>query len=215
MIGVGPLDQNAVEVRVIESFARALTLVEDATLAALAVDMPIGLPDAEARIADRQARARLGPRHSTVFTTPARPALDAIDYPDALAISRLTTGRGLSKQAFHLLARIREVDGAITPAHQDRVFECHPELAFASLTGGPILASKHTPEGMAERTAHLDAVLPGVAPLIGNPPRGAKPDDVADALAIALVARRFCSGQATHLGDGARDRRGLRMEIVC
>ena len=84
-----------------------------ATLAALAVDMPIGLPDDGPRLADQQARRRLGARRSSVFPTPVRATLDAVDYPDALAISRRVSGKGLSKQAFNLLPRI----GGGRPGH--------------------------------------------------------------------------------------------------
>ena len=49
---------------------------------------------------------------------------------------------------------------------------------------------------------------------VGPTPRGAKADDVLDALAIAVTAWRFTTGDVEHLGDGERDARGLRMEIV-
>ena len=48
----------------------------------------------------------------------------------------------------------------------------------------------------------------------GRAAPGARSDDVADALAIALVARDLADGRVERLGDGGRDRRGLRMEIV-
>lgn len=208
------LGERDIDVRMVTTFAEALAAVTDGTLAALAVDMPIGLPTGQPRAADHEARVLLGARRSTVFPTPVRPTLGATDFPDALARSRRTCGRGLSKQAFHLLPRIREVDGALTPAHQAQVFECHPELAFARLAGGPIAVSKHTDAGRAERVAQLAPLLGGVADAVARPPRGARADDVADALAIAVVARRFVTGAVERLGDGAVDERGLRMEII-
>jgi predicted RNase H-like nuclease len=213
-IAVDPAVRD-LDVAVVATFAEAFALVEAATIAALAVDMPIGLPDREPRTADRDARARLGSRRSTVFPTPVRSTVAARDYPDALARSRRASGRGLSKQAYHLLPRIREVDRLVRPADQDRVFECHPELAFAGLTGQPIERSKHTPEGLRARIGQLELHLSRVADAVEHPPPGARPDDVADALAIALVARRFVTGDVEVLGDGAVDRRGLHMQIVC
>jgi len=202
------------EVRIVPTFADALSLVLDGTLAALGVDMPIGLPDAGLREADRQARTRLGPRRSSVFAAPVRAVLGAADYPDALARSRAVDGRGLSKQAFHLLPRIAEVDAAMTRDLQDRVFECHPETCFARLAGRPLTTVKRDAEGRADRTALLTPHLGDVTALWRDPPRGAKADDVLDALAITITAERVLAGDVEHLGDGAIDRRGLRMEIV-
>ena len=214
-------DGGHVEVTVLPAFAEALALVEEGRLAALTVDMPIGVPSDGRRAADRQARARLGARRATVFPTPCRSVLDAEDYREALSVSRRDTGRGLSVQAFNLVARMREVDQAMTPGLQERVVECHPELAFAALAGEPIPTSKHGSDGITARTDLLDAALRALGAsagaasgLVARPPRGARADDVVDALAIALVARRLDHGEAERLGDGARDHRGLRMEIV-
>ncbi len=47
------------------------------------------------------------------------------------------------------------------PELQDRVVECHPELAFARLAGSPLARSKHTADGVAERVTLLEAALAG------------------------------------------------------
>ncbi len=206
----------------VPTFAEVVAEVEDGALAALAVDMPIGLPDHDgSRAADRQARRRLGARHASVFPTPVRATLGALDYPDALAISRRVSGQGLSKQAYNLLGRIAEVDRIMTPAHQDRIFECHPELAFAQLAGSPLRHSKHTRPGIDERLDLLARALgprraQDLAEALRAPGRGVGGDDVVDAVVIARVAEAVAAGSAEveRLGDGVRDRRGLRMEIV-
>ncbi len=203
-----------VEVRVLSSFAEALALVLDGSIAAMGVDMPIGLPDRGPRAADQAARRRLGPRRSSVFPTPVRAALHSADYPDALARSRAVDGRGLSIQAYNLLSSMAEIDEVMTPALQDRVFECHPETTFARLAGGPLPVNKHSSEGLELRRALLDPWLADGIDSIGRAPRGAKTDDVLDALAVAVTAWRFTIGDVEHLGDGALDARGLRMEIV-
>jgi predicted RNase H-like nuclease len=203
-----------VEVAVVATFADALARVLDGSIAAMGVDMPIGLQDSGSRRADQDARRRLGPRRSSVFPTPVRAALHAPDYPEALARSRAIDGRGLSKQAFHLLPRMAEVDAAMTPELQGRVFECHPETVFARLGEGPLTLTKHTPEGLDLRQELLQ---PWFAEDVGShlpAPVGAKADDVLDALAVAVTAWRFTDGDVEHLGDGALDARGLRMEIV-
>ena len=43
-------------------------------MGALAIDIPIGIPEAGARPADREARALLGPRRNSVFPAPVRAA---------------------------------------------------------------------------------------------------------------------------------------------
>ena len=185
-------------VQVLAAFTDVLTL----DVEVIAVDMPIGLPDAGPRACDVEARGRLGPRRSSVFAAPVRSVLHERSYADALARHRATDGRGLSKQAFHLLPKIAEVEAAL----DDRVIEAHPELAFARLLGAPARHPKRTPAGRAERLAALGlASRPRV--------RGAAPDDVLDAIALTHVARRVLAGDAERLGDGGRDGRGLRMAI--
>lgn len=204
-----PDDGALVDVVVLSTFADVVALlVQDVTH--VAVDMPIGLPDAGSRACDVAARRLLGLRRSTVFPAPPRPILDERDYPTALARKRAIDGVGLSKQAFNLLPRIAEVDAALTPELQSRIVECHPELAFQRRHGEP-LESKHTAPGRAQRQA-LVADLVGDRPL----PRlaGTRPDDVLDALALTWTARAICVGREERLGDARRDARGLVMEIV-
>jgi predicted RNase H-like nuclease len=44
-------------------------------------------------------------------------------------------------------------------------------------------------------------------------PRGAQPDDVLDALALAWTARRYRGGSCLRVG-GELDATGLRMEVI-
>ncbi len=209
----GPMLRD-VEVEVVATFAEALARVLDGSIAAMGVDMPIGLQDAGPRRADQAARRRLGPRRSSVFPTPVRAALHAPDYAEALARSRAVDGRGLSKQAFHLLPRMAEVDAAMTPERQGRVFECHPETVFSRLGDGPLTLTKHTRDGLDLRRELLQPWFAEDVRSLLPPPAGAKADDVLDALAVAVTAWRFTIGDVEHLGDGELDARGLRMEIV-
>jgi predicted RNase H-like nuclease len=175
--------------------------IVDMDVAAIAVDMPIGLLDRGSRSCEIEARRRLGPRRSSVFPSPLRPMLDATSYRDALAIG------GLSKQAFNLIPKIREVDAVMTPGRQRRIGEAHPELGFARLLGQPCCAATRTADGRAERRTVVDAI-------VDRPPPGAAWDDVLDACVLVHTARRLRDGVAERLGDGERDRRGLRCEIV-
>lgn len=176
---------------------------------AVAVDMPIGLPATWGRSCDAAARRFLSPRGSTIFPTPPRALLDATTYEDASARSRRSFGKGLTKQTFHLFAKIRDVDAAMSPSLEHRAAEAHPECAFLALCGSH-LPPKRTAEGRAARLAALE-------PLFGPIPlgiRGAKPDDVLDAYVLVWTAERFAAGAHLVHGDGERDERGLVMRIV-
>ena len=189
--------ESILDVRVVSTFTDVVALRCDA----IAVDMPIGLLDHGPRACDVEARRRLGPRRASVFPTPLRPMLAATTYAEASAVA------GLSKQAFHLLPKIREVDAVMTPRRQHRIVEVHPELCFAALVGAPCTAPKRTAEGRAERLA-------AVHPPVKRPPSGTAWDDVLDACALVHTARRLVHGAVERLGDSARDARGLRCEIV-
>jgi predicted RNase H-like nuclease len=101
------------------------------------VDIPIGLSDGDKpRECDLAARKLLrGQRASSVFPAPSRPCLSTNEYKVANAICRKLSGKGLSKQSFALLEKIRQVDGLMTPALQNRVREIHPEVSFWALNG--------------------------------------------------------------------------------
>ena len=194
----------------VPSFADVLALRP----AAIAVDMPIGLADAGPRACDVEVRRRLGPRRGSVFPAPIRAVLEEVTYAGALAAGRAHDGRGMSKQSFHLLPKVRELDAIATRARQRTLVECHPELCFTMLRGGtPCEHPKRTPAGRAERLAALRTVFADVEEHLAAPRRGAKPDDVLDAFATAWTARRVVVGGAERIG-GHRDGRGLRMEIV-
>jgi len=202
-----------VTIEVMAGFGEVLARVQAGDLEAVAVDMPIGLADLQPRRCDGEARARLGTRHSSVFPAPLRPLLDVASWDEALALNRELTGKGISRQAFGILPKVREVDQAITPEIQDRIVEAHPEVSFALLAGGPMAHSKRSPAGRAERLAALVGPFSDITQTTGQRLQGTAPDDVLDAYALLWTASRWVRGEAVVLG-GERDARGLRMEIV-
>jgi predicted RNase H-like nuclease len=176
------------------------------------IDMPIGLPSASPRACDGMARAALGARRSSVFSCPPRACLPCADYPDALASARAATGVGISKQAFHLLPKIAEVDRIVNDTDDAQVAETHPECAFMAMNGGqPMGWPKHTPEGIRARRRLLRGWF---GPLPATP-RGAADHDVLDALAVLWSTQRFAAGEHITYSDGARDERNLPMRIIC
>jgi predicted RNase H-like nuclease len=182
----------------------APTLADD--LAVIAIDMPIGLSDEGPRACDLAARKLLQPHGTRVFPAPPRVALaHTRDYDAACRASISATGKSLSKQTWNLLPAIAEVDAL---ADDNRIVECHPELAFALMQGHPVDERKKTPEGRAVRLDLLRKWLPD----LGDPAYG---DDGLDALACAWSASRVAAGSAIVVptGDLPRDSAGRPMRI--
>lgn len=203
--------------RVHPYFADLLAAYPDAPC--IAVDIPIGLAEGEPRRCDVEARRVLGPRRSSVFPAPDPRVLTAPTYEQAIGRARALTGAGISKQAHAIYPKVLEVNWAVTPALQDRVFEVHPEVGFWALAGErPMGHAKATAEGYGERRALLAEAL-GIAIPTREEARGlarpAAPDDVLDAIVAAWTAKRAAEGKAGRLpAEPSVDARGLRMEIV-
>lgn len=188
--------------------AELLALAAALDADAVAVDVPIGLPERGLRACDVQARVRLrGGGASSVFAAPARSALGFGTYAEARP--SLPT---LSAQAYGLVGRIRDVDTALQeagPGVHELVVECHPEVSLRALTGR-VLARKKSAPGALQRLRALEAAL---GPVPDDPPAGAALDDALDALACAWTADRWARSEAQVLG-GDVDATGTPMRIV-
>jgi len=186
--------------------------------APVAIDMPIGLLErVEPRACDREARALLGERASTVFAPPSRPALAAATYAEAR--TAVPGAASLSAQAFGLAPRIREVDALLQerPALRERLFESHPELAFRRLAGGRVLPDKKSIAGHAERVRVLLPRLPGLLDALTAFPvarRDAEPADALDACAVLTTALSIARGEPVTTLGGERDADGIPMRIA-
>jgi predicted RNase H-like nuclease len=212
VLAVTPADarHRDVEIVVVPHVTDALAM----DVAAIAIDIPIGIPDAGRRPCDDDARAFLGPRRSSVFPAPIRAQLAATTYEDALAAGRAIDGRGLSQQAWNLVSKMAEVDAALDGPGGDRLFECHPEASFALLAGAPMRDAKRTLAGALQRVAALSAVFADVGELAATRYIGGGSDDVLDAMAAAWSARRILAGTARRFGGGECDGRGRVMQML-
>lgn len=203
----------------LELVAHFEELADEALEIGALVDIPIGLPDEDApvRLCDGAARRRLGPRRSSVFPAPSRAALDAGSWEEANAANRASTGRGLPRQSWGIVPKIREVDLLLQrrPELVGRVRESHPELAFAWLLDGPAGDHKATARGTRVRWRALESLWPGIRRRAGrwtNARSGVALDDVADALALLALGG---SGLAVSLPQAPPvDAVGLPVEIV-
>ncbi len=185
----------------------------------ICIDIPIGLSDgAEPRECDVAARKMLGgQRASSVFPAPIRPCLSANEYNNANAIARKFSSKGLSKQSFALLEKIREVDDLMTPALQRRVREIHPEISFWALNNQKaIQENKKTVPGQAQRHKLLQGIFTDTDDILSKSPRvGFAMDDAFDALVAAWTAAQAVVGRAETLPEKPKlDSEGLRMEIL-
>jgi predicted RNase H-like nuclease len=189
--------------------------------AIIAVDIPIGLTDADRRTCDVEARKRLrSPRASSVFPAPIRPILNCSSRHEASELHRRIDGRGFGAQAWGILPKIKEWDDALQSERSRRseVFEVHPELCFWMLDGEtPMRFSKRTEAGARERRRLLNVAFGRgvVTSVYGSASRrGAKDDDVLDALALLWTAGRIERGEARSLPAKIEtDRAGLPMAI--
>lgn len=195
-------------------WAEATTAAEVAAVtaecAAVAVDIPMGLPETGWRACEPAAREFLGPARSSVFLAPPHPVLEAETYPQACEIARRTHGKAISKQLWHILDRIRDWDGVLDPDLQRRVVEAHPECSFRTMGG--VDASKKTGRGIGQRLALHNAWL-DAGTAFADLPAAARFDDALDALAVAWTARRWAAGEASVFG-GEVNGSGLAMRIV-
>lgn len=195
--------------------------------ATIAVDMPIGLPDritGSGRGPEQAIRPYLGARRSSVFSIPARAAVEAETYLEACDLAQLHSEppRKISKQAFFLFPKILEIDRLLQTDRtlRERIIECHPEFSFCRLNNTIPMASPKksrgalNPDGMAERIGLL--ALHGIDPALfaEGPPRGAAMDDLVDASVNMVMAARHAEGLTeTFPVDPERDRYGLLIAI--
>lgn len=188
------------------TFADLLDAVPDAEL--VLVDIPIGLPDgADERKCDLLARKKLRwPRSSSVFRVPIRKAVEKVaagpNYRAAASkIQFQTTCTYISPWTFGIVPKIAEVNDEL----EDRdggphVREVHPELCFWALNRESAMKrKKSTIGGQEERLCVLErSVVENRARQIHLDARryckdlgdGVEDDDILDALAAAVTARR-------------------------
>jgi predicted RNase H-like nuclease len=189
----------------------------------IAVDMPIGLPEQSGRPPEREVRAKLGIRRSSVFSVPSYEAIQCLDYREACRINLLHSNppRRVSQQCFHLFPKMREIDALVTPDHQSRIYESHPELAFWIMNNEtPVPLAKKARSGSKHAGAELRKSLlrcngVPVDSLSANyRRRDVGADDLLDACACTFVAWRILNRRSIRFpADPPLNARGLRMEI--
>ncbi len=115
-------------------------------MAAVGLDMPLGLLSTGWRDADEHAARFVGARRSSVFRVPPGPVWELSGYAEANAACRELTGAGFSRQAYGLRHKLREANG-ICDSH--RLHEVHPEVSFRAMAGADVAYPKHSWAGQA------------------------------------------------------------------
>jgi predicted RNase H-like nuclease len=194
--------------RVMATFAEVLD--ERPAFSVIALNAPVGYVDegrSGGRTCDRQARALLGRRGSTIHNAPSR----------AVLREGATVGSdGLDAVSTALLPRYREVAAEMAPFRQRTVFEVHPELSFYQINGDkPLRWTKKFEVGRDERRSLLERRIPGIDRVLDAELYDVAPSRLLDAAALLWTARRIFSRSGTRLpSDPEWDDQGLRMEFV-
>ena len=173
---------------------------DEGSIDVVAIDIPIGLPDTGRRQADVLAREAAGPRWASVFITPVRAAIEAGDYLAAAEANRRLANEGVSRQAFALRPKLRQVDQWVRRTRH-RVVEIHPEVSFAMLAGSHLNVRKSSWSGAHRRSELLAGEGIILAGDLGEAGAAAGVDDVLDAAVAAWTARRVARGEARTLPD--------------
>jgi predicted RNase H-like nuclease len=180
-------------------------------VAAIGIDMPIGLAEDGPRACDVAARRLLGRAGSSVFPAPVRAVLACGGYTEACAVSREAAKKAISVQTWNLVPSIRSLDAALGEPPDPRVAEVHPELAFRALDDR-VGAPKASARGLAQRVRALEPVM-DVLDALAAAPAGVPAVDCLDACAAAWSAARVAAGSADSVGDDTTDALGRPMRI--
>jgi predicted RNase H-like nuclease len=204
-------NDGAMLVTVFSAFDQLLANID---LQTIVIDIPIGLTTKGPRLCDVEARRFIGVRGSSVFPAPVRSMLDARDYAEACNARLKADGKKCSKQLWAITPKIRDVDRCMNPDLQRRVYEGHPEVSFASMNGGCLVHSKHTPEGRELRAGLLEKHFPDMRSRLDALSPLKAEEDIIDAFACLWTARRVMRGDTKRFpAEPPLDIRGLRMEI--
>ena len=201
------------------------------------IDMAIGFPSCEEyERPDKKARKILGKRGVTVFSVPCRQVVELGDSKDSVTQNRdylkklnsETLGVSLSQQTLAIIPKMAELDRFLqeNPEYKDRICESHPEVCFARLNGNEAIEIKKSrTKGISKRIKVLEKYLKaGALDDIKALTKkcNCKPDDVLDAVCLAVTARFKAEGKYECIQGSVEpgeegylvDDKGLRMQMV-
>ena len=186
------------------------------------VDMVMGLPsniEQYEKRPDGIARRIVKPRTSTIFAVPTRQAVYEMTKEKQRDANFLAIGKGLSEQTIAIIPKMRELDEFLleNKDYMNVIRESHPEVCFARLNG-VVLTSKSERNGIIDRIQVLEKYLPELSEEYVRQSAkkiGCKPDDVLDAVCLAVTANLDAQGRTETIPETpATDDKGLKMQMV-
>jgi predicted RNase H-like nuclease len=170
-----------------------------------------------------ESRKILNKRKSSIFPAPSRLVIRCNEYREASQKNKEATGRGLSKQTFNIITKIKEVDDFFQSANYDprnkRIREVHPEVCFWGLNGCyEMNYKKKSALGICERMQVLGGYIKDVDKIFDQTrsryyKTQVADDDIIDALVCAVMAL-FNGSLSTFPLASETDTKGIPMEIV-
>lgn len=193
------------------------------------IDIPVGLKNGGAgeRLADTEARKIMKSRKSSIFPVPCREAVYAESYEKACEVNEKLTGKRISKQAWNIVPKIRDVDSFLVKNenYREKVREVGPEICFQAFEGSPMKFSKKKAEGFLERKKALGRVCKSSGEIAACKiieyslskyrRKDLAKDDVLDALVAALTALMGNKYGFVYVPDKPEiDSMGLKMQML-
>ena len=171
-------------------------LLSDHPSSLVVIDIPIELnKNNYLRECDVLAKKYLGKEfQSSIFIPPLERVVKCSTYQEANDLSKKITGKGISKQSWHLKSKIGEVQELYKVSN--KIYEGHPECSFKMLKNKTLKAKKKSVSGIFERldllkTAGLDPISMNLD-LVNN--STVKIDDVLDSMVLFITAGRIFDG---------------------
>ena len=187
------------------------------------VDMVMGLPgniEQYEKRPDGIARKIVKPRTSTVFAVPARQAVYEFTKEKQKDANLSAIGKGLSKQTIAIIPKMREVDEFLlaNEEYMNVIRESHPEVCFARLNGEVLMTNKSKNDGITDRVQVLSMFLQDLSEEYVRKSAkkiGCKPDDILDAVCLAVTANLDVQGGTEIIPENpSTDDKGLKMQMV-
>jgi predicted RNase H-like nuclease len=118
------------------------------------------------------------------------------------------------------IPKMREIDEFLLDnrKYMNVIRESHPEVCFARMYGRVLLTNKSKQEGICERVRVLSMFLPDLSEdfvRVSAKSLGCKPDDVLDAICLAVTANLDSQGKTEVIPEiPSVDDKGLTMQMV-
>lgn len=181
------------------------------------------------RACDLAVREALGSKRSSIFTPPIREVLEFDSYHEAMLRQHALIRSKCSIQAWNLTPKIRQIDALwdelnhpekwLHEAHPEWQFQCwaiamdaskqqRENLSLSLSDSNTSLASKKTAEGRRQRLAILtsqgfvDATTFYEDCLAQTKRKDVQPDDILDAMALALGCYQAINGAGRSFPEG-------------